>query len=325
MTAQAGYNGRPGPPGVARPSPEHAVPDPKTRRDFLHQSAAAAAALGLAGPAAGAAVMTHFVCVTCGTQYAASERPPEGCPVCLDERQYVGHGGQQWTTLDEYKKTHKNVLAEEEPGLHSVHPQPKAGIGQRAFLVRTRDGNVLFDCVPPLDDATVAAVKKLGGLAAVAVSHPHYYTTMVEWSYSFGKVPVHVHTLDAKWVLRPDDVVQLWEGGAKPLFGGLTLVKTGGHFDGFQVLHWPAGAGGKGVLLAGDQPYVCMDRRWVSFMFSYPNLIPLGPAAIRQVVKSLKPFAFDRLYGAFPDQVVKADAKAAVERSADRYLRQIGG
>jgi hypothetical protein len=301
------------------------VPDPTTRRDFLHQSAAAAAALGLAGPASGAAAMEHFICVTCGMQYAASEKPPDGCPVCLDERQYVGHAGQQWTTLDEYKKTHKNVIAEEEPGLHSIHPQPKAGIGQRAFLVRTADGNVLFDCVPPIDDATVAAVKKLGGLSAVAVSHPHYYTTMVAWSHAFGKVPVHVHKLDARWVMRPDAVVQLWEGETKPLFGGLTLVKTGGHFDGFQVLHWPGGAGGKGVLLSGDQPYVCMDRKWVSFMYSYPNLIPLGPAAIRQIVKSLKPFAFDRLYGAFPDQVVKTDAKAAVERSADRYLRQIGG
>jgi len=301
------------------------MPDRKTRRDFLHHSAAAAA-LGLAGPAAsGAAAMTHFVCVTCGMQYLATDRPPEGCPVCLDERQYVGHGGQKWTTLAEYRKTHTNAFAEEEPGLHSILPQPKAGIGQRAFVVRTPAGNVLWDCVPPLDDATVAAVKKLGGLAAVAVSHPHYYTTMVEWSHAFGKVPVHIHKLDAAWVMRPDPVVTFWDGDAKPLFGGLTLVKTGGHFDGFQVLHWPAGAGGKGVLLAGDQPYVCQDRRWVSFMWSYPNMIPLGPAAIRQVVAALRPYAFDRLYGAFPGQVVAVDAKAAVGRSADRYLRMIGG
>jgi hypothetical protein len=227
--------------------------------------------------------------------------------------------------MEEYRKTHKNVFHEEEPDLHSILPQPKAGIGQRAFVVRTKEGNVLFDCVQPLDDATIEAVKKLGGLAAIAVSHPHYYTTVVEWSHAFGKVPVHIHRLDAKWVMRPDDVVKFWDGDTKPLFGGLTLVKTGGHFDGFQVLHWPAGAGGKGVLLSGDQPFVCQDRKWVSFMYSYPNLIPLGPAAIRQVVKSLKPFAFDRLYGAFPDQVVKTDAKAAVERSADRYLKRIGG
>ena len=258
-------------------------------------------------------------------QYAATDRPPDGCPICQDERQYVGHGGQKWTTLAELRTTHKNTFADEEPGLHSIHPEPKAGIGQRAFVVRTTEGNILFDCVPTLDDATVKRVKEWGGLAAVAVSHPHYYTTMVEWSHAFGKVPVHIHKADAQWVMRPDDCVQFWDGETKPVFGGLTLIRTGGHFDGFQVLHWPGGAGGKGVLLSGDQPYVCQDRRWVSFMYSYPNLIPLGSAAIRRVVASLKPFAFDRLYGAFPDQVVRAEAKGAVERSADRYLRMIGG
>jgi len=217
------------------------------------------------------------------------------------------------------------VFAEEETDLHTIHPQPKAGIGQRAFLLRTNEGNILWDCVPPIDDATVEAVKKLGGLAAIAVSHPHYYTTMIEWSHAFGKVPIYVHKLDVKWMMRPDDVVKFWEGDTKSLLGGLTLVRTGGHFDGFQVLHWPTGAFGKGVLLSGDQPFVCQDRRWVSFMWSYPNLIPLGASAIKQVVKSLKPFAFDRLYGAFPEQVVSTDAKGAVKRSADRYLKMIGG
>ena len=33
----------------------------------------------------------------------------------------------------------------------------------------------------------------------------------------------------------------------------------------------------------------------------------------------------DRLCGAFPEQVVAADAKGAVKRSADRYLKQIAG
>ncbi len=296
-----------------------------TRRSFLKHSAAAVTALGVSASAIGADAMKHHICVTCGTQFAPTAQEPDGCPICRDERQYVGHGGQKWTTIEEYRKTHKNVFAEEEADLHSIFPQPKAGIGQRAFLVRTRDGNVLWDCVPPLDDATAAAVNKLGGLAAIAVSHPHYYTTMVEWSHAFGKVPVYVHKLDAEWVMRPDDVVKAWEGDTKELFAGLTLVKTGGHFDGFQVLHWPAGAAGKGVLLSGDQPYVCQDRKWVSFMWSYPNLIPLGPAAIKGVVAALKPFAFDRLYSAFPDQVVRADAKGAVERSADRYLKQIKG
>lgn len=103
------------------------------------------------------------------------------------------------------------MFAEEEPDLYSVHTRPKTGIGQRAFLVRTPEGNVLWDCVPLLDGATIREVNRLGGLAAIAVSHPHYYTTMVEWSHAFGRVPVHIHALDAQWVMRPDEVVQFWE------------------------------------------------------------------------------------------------------------------
>lgn len=297
------------------------MPHDLTRRRFVHS--AVAAGLG-AGAALGAfAAMKYPICVTCGMQFGPSEHDPEHCPICEDERQYVGHDGQMWTTLDDYHKTHKNVFHEEEKNLYSIHPQPKAGIGQRAFLVETPAGNLLWDCVPPLDNETVTTVKKLGGLAGIAVSHPHYYTTMVEWSHAFGKVPIHIHQLDSKWVMRPDPVVRIWDGVTLPLFGGLTLINTGGHFDGYQVLHWPAGASGKGVLLAGDQPYVAQDRRWLSFMYSYPNLIPLGASALRRITERLQPFPYDRLYGAFPGQLVPTGAKPAVERSAHRYLRMI--
>src|SRR4051812_12936304 len=201
---------------------------PRSRRMFLQQSAAATLGLASAGASAQDGDLKHFICVTCGIQFRATAREPDGCPICQDERQYIGHGGQKWTTLDDYRKTHKNAFTKEEDGLYSILPEPKAGIGQRAFLVQTKDGNLLFDCVPPLDDATIREVKKLGGIAAVAVSHPHYYTTMVEWSHAFGKVPIYVNKLDAKWVMRPDEVVKPWEGDAKELFGGLKLVKTGG-------------------------------------------------------------------------------------------------
>lgn len=296
----------------------------RSRRTFLRNTSAALA-LGLSAIRTSGAdlVMKYSICVTCGSQFTASQLDPERCPICEDERQYVGQNGQAWTTLEAYGKTHKNVFNQEEFDLHSIHPQPKAGIGQRAFLIRTKDGNMLWDCIPPLDESTVDTVNKLGGLAGIAVSHPHYYCTMVEWSHAFGRAPIYINKLDAKWVMRPDDTIVFWEGNTKRVFGGLTLIKTGGHFDGFQVLHWPSGAEHKGVLLAGDQPYVCQDRRWVSFMYSYPNLIPLNQAAIRGVVESLKPFSFDRLYGAFPGQVVKGNAKAIVERSANRYTRAI--
>jgi len=294
-----------------------------TRRTFLKHSAAAVALPAALASGKGAAEKQRYICVTCGMQFAETEGPPTTCPVCDDERQYVGWDGQKWTTLAEMRDKFKNTLREEEPGLHSIHTQPKIGIGQRALLVRTRDGNLLWDCVPQIDDATIEAVRALGGIAAVAVSHPHYYTSMIEWSHAFNNAPVHLHKSDAKWVLRPDPVVRFWDGATKSLFGGLTLINTGGHFEGFQVVHWSGGAGGKGVLLSGDHPQVCQDRRWVSFMYSYPNMIPLSAAAIRRIVAALKPFAFEHLYGAFPGLNVMKDAKRAVERSADRYLTAI--
>src|SRR5262245_50526553 len=120
---------------------------PGSRRKFLKQSAAAVATLNqplFAGPGGGMAGR-KFLCVTCGTQFAESERPPANCPICDDERQYVGWNGQQWTTLDEMQGKFANEVREEEPGLVSFHTQPKIGIGQRAFLLRTPAGNVLWD------------------------------------------------------------------------------------------------------------------------------------------------------------------------------------
>jgi hypothetical protein len=295
-----------------------------TRRTFLKRSAAAVAALQAAGTASAGDGKARYLCVTCGMQYPDWEAPPKRCPICEDDRQYVGWEGQRWITLDKMQGKFRNQIQEEEPGLHSIHTQPQIGIGQRAFLVRTPKGNVLWDCVPHLDEASVEKIKSLGGIAAIAVSHPHYYTTMVEWSHEFGKVPIHIHDADRKWVLRPDAVVKFWKGEMEELPSGLKLVNTGGHFDGFQVLHWPAGAKGKGVLLSGDQPQVCRDRRWVSFMYSYPNMIPLPAKAIRRITRALAPLEYERLYGAFPGLTVARDAKKAVERSAERYLKAIG-
>jgi glyoxylase-like metal-dependent hydrolase (beta-lactamase superfamily II) len=268
--------------------------------------------------------MPAFLCVTCGVQFAESAAPPPRCPVCEDERQYVPAKGQQWTTLDELRRTHRNRIQEEEPGLYGVGTEPKFAIGQRALLVRSPGGNVLWDCVGLLDDDTVAAARRLGGLAAVAVSHPHYYSSVVEWGRAFGGVPVYLHAADRRWVMRPDPVIVFWEGETRSLHDGLTLVRCGGHFDGGAVLHWPAGAEGRGALLTGDILQVCADRKFVSFMYSFPNYIPLPAEAVRRAVRAVAPFRYDRLYGAWWDSTIAADGRAVVARSEERYLRAIG-
>ncbi len=123
--------------------------------------------------------MQHYLCVTCGTQYAESEEPPERCVICEDDRQYVPPGGQQWTTLarEQAQGRHTNTVAEVAPGIVTISTDPKLGIGQRAYLLRTEQGNVLWDCVSYLDEATEAEVRARGGIAAIAISHPHFFTT----------------------------------------------------------------------------------------------------------------------------------------------------
>lgn len=266
----------------------------------------------------------HFICVTCGTQYPHRGQPPGSCPICEDERQYIGSGGQRWTTLETMRgEKWRNVIRELEPGLWSITTEPKFGIGQRALLLQTQRGNLLWDCITLLDDETIRALKKLGGIQAIAISHPHYYTTMVEWSRAFGDVPVFLHEADRRWVMRPDPCVRFWSGETKRLDQGPTLVHTGGHFDGFQVLHWPEGAEGRGVLLSGDQPQIVADPRWVSFMFSYPNYVPLNARAIRGIMRALEPHRYDRIYSAFTPGIVASDAASVVRRSAERYLKAI--
>jgi hypothetical protein len=266
--------------------------------------------------------VTEFVCVTCGVQHAGSDAPPERCAICSDERQYVGWGGQRWTTLDELRADHHAVIRAEEPGLTGIGTEPAFAIGQRALLVETPGGNVLWDCITLLDDEIEGAVRERGGLAAIAISHPHYYSSMVEWSRAFD-APVYLHAADREWVMRPDDAIVFWEGDAHELEPGVTLLRLGGHFEGGTVLHWAAGQEGRGALLSGDIVQVVSDRRWVSFMRSYPNLIPLGAATVERMAAALEPYRFERIYGAWFDRVVAENAKAAVARSAERYVRAL--
>jgi glyoxylase-like metal-dependent hydrolase (beta-lactamase superfamily II) len=269
--------------------------------------------------------MEHPICVQCGVQFAASDNPPEHCPICEEERQYVNPRGQAWTTLLALRDDHHNVITPQEPGLFGIGTEPSFAIGQRALLLQTPEGNILWDCITLLDNQTRDAVEQLGGIAAIAISHPHFYSAMVEWSQVFGNAPIYLHAADRQWVMRPDPVITFWDGKTRPLLGGTTLVHCGGHFTGSTALHWPAGAAGRGALLTGDTIQVVADRRYVSFMVSYPNLIPLPASAVRHIVQAVEPFAFDRIYGGWFPAIVAQDAKAAVSRSADRYIRAITG
>jgi hypothetical protein len=263
------------------------------------------------------------ICMTCGAAYPPSVAEPESCPICLDDRQYVRAGGQQWTTLAELQGAHANLFVELDCGVTTVKTEPAFAIAQQAHLIATPEGNCLWDCISLIDDATVAAVEARGGIAAIAISHPHFYASMVEWSRAFNDAPIYLHEENRQWVMWPDPAVSYWSGSTLQLFSGITLVKCGGHFPGSTVLHWAAGADGRGALFTADTINVVADRRWVSFLYSYPNQIPLDASSIRGIVSAVEPFDFDRIYGGWPGSIVQSGAHEAVVRSADRYLDHI--
>ncbi|MFD0690572.1 MBL fold metallo-hydrolase [Actinomadura fibrosa] len=257
--------------------------------------------------------MDFPICTTCGVQYA---EPRPDCPICEDERQYVGWDGQTWTTLERLRAAgHRGRVEEEGPGVAGVGTEPATAIGQRALLLRAPSGNVLWDMVTYIDDDLVRRVRDLGGVSAIAISHPHFYGSMIEWAHAFD-APVYVHAADRAWIARPDDAVVFWEGETKEIADGLTLVNAGVHFDGGQVLHWRDAR----ALFSGDILQVANDRDWVSFMYSYPNYIPERPRTVRRALRLLEPYAFDRVYGAWWRKIVYTDGAGAVRRSADRYL-----
>ncbi|HKB94103.1 MAG TPA: hypothetical protein VKC62_07740 [Gaiellaceae bacterium] len=257
------------------------------------------------------------VCATCGAQFGEAE--PGRCPVCEDARQYLPEDGQRWTTLAGLRAGHRNEIRDDD-GFVGIGTEPAFAIGQRALLVPWRGSNLLWECVTLLDDETAADVERRGGLAGIAISHPHYYSSMVEWAERFD-CPVFLHAADAEWVMRPSPRIEHWRGETTELGEGLTLVRCGGHFAGGQVLH----VAERQALLSGDIVQVIPDRDWVSFMYSYPNLIPLAEPGVRAIAAALEPFSFETIHGAWWGRTVRRDGSAIVARSAERYVRALRG
>src|SRR5437763_11157050 len=147
---------------------------------------------------------------------------------------------------------------------------------------------------------------------------------MVAWSRAVGNVPIHLRAADRDWVMRPDAAIKSWDGETLALLPDVTLIRCGGHFPGGTVLHWAKGARGRGVLCSSDICTVTMDRKFLSFMHSYPNLIPLSAKQVTGIADALEPFALDRIYGHYFDRVIPTGATHVLKISAERYLGAIG-
>jgi hypothetical protein len=266
--------------------------------------------------------MPFWTCEQCGAQFPDHSEPPPSCPICEDERQFVNWNGQAWLSREDMSKSHR-VLWRDDLGIPGLGVEPSFAIGQRALLLREPDGCVMWDCIPLATREAIAYVRSLGGLKAIAISHPHYYGAVADWSEAFGGIPVYLHGDDRAWITRPHPSIVPWYGDSCRLSNDILMLRAGGHFAGGTVLHWRAGAEGRGALLAGDIATVAMDRRSVSFMYSYPNYIPLNAQAVRRIADIVEPLAFDRIYGAWWDRNIATDAKAAFNASVRRYLSAI--
>ena len=268
--------------------------------------------------------MTKYICNTCGTQHGDSDREPESCAICEDERQYVGWQGQTWTTHDELLKEHKQRLETEE-GLLGIGIEPAFAIDQRSLLLPTDAGNILWESVSVVTQEAVDEINKRGGVDKIIISHPHFYSSMSEWSDAFGVVEILLHKADQHWVQNKDANIKFWEGDELSLSDSVTLIRAGGHFSGSTVLHWSEGPKNGGALFSGDALQVAVDRKHVSFMYSYPNLIPMKTSDVLDMQSRLEKYKFEDVFGYTWGRNIIGNGRHAVDVSYQRYLNAVNG
>lgn len=178
-----------------------------------------------------------LVCNTCGTQFPTADRNEvKTCKICDDPRQYTPPSGQSFTTLKDLRSKHKNEFHPygRDDRLTFIVSSPKIAIGQRAFLIKTPAGNIMWDCVTLLDEDTIAHINSLGGLKAIVISHPHYYSTHLEWAKAFN-CPVYIAAEDKVWTTQSSPQQVLLDSTEREieidgLQTGAKAIKLGGHF-----------------------------------------------------------------------------------------------
>jgi glyoxylase-like metal-dependent hydrolase (beta-lactamase superfamily II) len=256
--------------------------------------------------------------MTCGTQYPPRAGARSACPICLDERQYVGWSGQRWIDSAELAST-SEIRFEDCSGVMTMFLEPSFAISQRAFLIPQDGGLLMWECLSAVTGAALERIAGMGGVKAIAISHPHFYASMNQWSAAMGGVPIYLHEADREWVQFETAAVRFWSGDRLALSDNLELVHLPGHFEGGAGLWWKDGPRPGGSLFPGDAIQVAMDRRFATFMYSYPNAIPLGRGALARLEAHAKRLRFEDVYGFSRGRQIIGDAKAKVDASFARY------
>jgi hypothetical protein len=221
------------------------------------------------------------------------------------------------------EEARENIVQRLEEELYSIRTLPAFATGQRALMVRSPGGNVLWDSVGLVDDVTIGLIRVLGGLSAIAASHPCHLTSLLDWSDAFDGIPIYVHEKARRWIASTHPGIRFWGGERLALHDGITLIHGDGH--GGAVLHWPAGSKGAGTLLTGAVLHIAASLAHVSFLSSSYALLPRSGKEVKRIVRALEGLEYERLYDGSPDRAIASDARQVFLRSAEQYLAAIGG
>lgn len=258
-----------------------------------------------------------IICCTCGTMHPNYDRS-NVCSICNDDRQYVPEDGQKWTTTQQLKRKHSIKLNKIKESLYEFEVNPSFAIGQRALFVISPNGNVLWDCIPLLDEMTVEFINSKGGLKAIAFSHPHFYSNMNEWAEVFN-CPIYIHKNDAEFIVDKGPKIQLWDGDEIKLWDGIRIILIGGHFPGSSILHVPF-LSESGTIICGDTLFLSPSKKHFSMHWSSPNRIPLPVSEMKRLKKRFDVIPFDTFYGYIKSQNLDVDVKKIFEISMQRYF-----
>jgi hypothetical protein len=262
--------------------------------------------------------MNHSkICSTCGTSYP-EELAPKTCIICLDERQWVPPTGQSWTRPEDLLRNNSVKLNRLQDRLYEMEINPTFAIGQRALLVLSENGNVLWDCIPLLDELAIEFIKSKGGLKAICFSHPHFYSNMNDWAETFN-CPIYIHKNDAEHIVAKGERTRLWEGDELELWDGIKIMLIGGHFAGSSILHVPF-LSKAGTIICGDTLFLSPSKKHFSVVYSSPNRMPLPLSEMRRIKNRFDSISFDSFYGYIKIQNLDEGVKEIFEKSMNRYF-----
>ncbi|CEJ92518.1 hypothetical protein VHEMI08167 [[Torrubiella] hemipterigena] len=283
----------------------------------------------------------YLICNTCGTQFPTTNRKAvKTCHICDDPRQYVPPSGQSFTTMNHLIPVYKNIFVpdRDDPRIIYIQTTPGFAINQRAILIKTPTGNVLWDCLTFLDADTINTIRKMGGLRAIAISHPHYYSTHADWARAF-ECPVYLASEDMEWTTqRSSHQVPVTDIDTDIFDTGVKLIKLGGHFDGSMVALFegrlliadtlmtsPSGIGKWDVNALGEKREKPPGLNSFSFLWSIPNRIPLSADEMMRMWRILSKYEFTSTHGAFPGMdITAADLKRRVLDSMQIQTKFMG-